>query len=123
MENERIKVILFKDSKDSFLPMLNEKGVKYSLVPVRPGVVMAAGETIEILKAFGEASPFAALAWVLVEWIKAKSSRKLIIQTKNKEIVHLEGYGIKEIEKLLDRSENITVIETKPNKSLNKDAP
>lgn len=115
MDNEKVRVILFRDSKDSFLFMLDEKGIQYLPIPVRPGVVMAAGETIEILKMLGEASPFAALAWVLVEWIKAKSSRKIIIQTKNEEIVHLEGYGIKEIEKLLDRTDSITVIDPKPN--------
>lgn len=123
MENDKIKVILFMGSKAAFLSMLDEKGINYSTVPIRPGVVMAAGETIEILKMLGGASPFAALAWVLVEWIRARSSKRIIIQTKNKEVVHLEGYSVSEVEKLLDLADNITVIDTKPNQLLNMDAP
>jgi hypothetical protein len=64
MEKEIIKVTLFRNSKSSFLPILDEKGIKTTPVPIHTGVAMAAGETIEILKVLEGASPFAVLAWV-----------------------------------------------------------
>jgi hypothetical protein len=113
---ERVRIVLFQNSKDLFLSMLDEKGIKYSKVPVRPGAVMGAGITIEIV------IPLAALASVLRKWLEAKSRRKIQITKKDRETVHLEaqGYSVKDVEKLLDRVDWIAVIESKDKESGNE---
>ncbi len=116
MIEEKIRIITFRDSKDSFLSMLDENNIKFIAHTPPVGVVMAAGEIVEILKAIGAASIIPSLATVAVQWLKARSSRKLMLQTKDKQIFHLEGYTIKEIGLLLDQAESLTVIDTKPNK-------
>ncbi len=79
---------------------------------------MAAGEAVEILKAVGAASFSPSLAAIIVQWLKARSSRKIILQTKDMKVVHLEGYTADEIVRLLELAQNVTVIETKPDNGL-----
>ena len=55
-----------------------------------------------------------AVATVLIAWVKARASRKVILTLKDKNIVHLEGYSAKEVEALLKITESVTVIETTP---------
>jgi len=40
-----------------------------------------------------------------------------MLQTKDKQIVHLEGYSVQEVAALLKQAESLTVIDTKPNKA------
>jgi hypothetical protein len=116
MIEKKIRVTTFRNSKDSFLPMLEKNNIKF-IVRTRPvSVLMGEGEVVEILKAIGAASIIPSLATVAVQWLKARSSRKLILQTKDKQVVHLGGYTIKEVGLLLEQAENLTVIDIKPNK-------
>ncbi|WP_457665376.1 hypothetical protein, partial [Thiolapillus sp.] len=78
-----------------------------------PGTILNAGETLEIVKALAGLSLAPSIAAVLVQWLKNKASRKAILQTKNNEVVHLEGYSSKEIEVLISSAKNITIIQTK----------
>ena len=117
MIEEKIKIVTFRDSKESFLSLLDENNIRFIEQVPHPGVVMAAGEIVEILKAVGAASIFPSLATVAVQWLKARSSRKLMLQTKNKQIVHLEGYSAQEVAVLLEQAESLTVIDKKPNKT------
>ena len=55
-----------------------------------------------------------AVATVLVAWIKARASRKVILTLKAQKIVDLEGYSAKEVEALLKITESVAVIDTKP---------
>ena len=116
MKDDFIKVSLFKHSKDSFLSLLDETDIHYNKMHLQPGVIVATGEAIEIIKAFGEASVFPALATIIVQWLKARSSRKVILQTKDKSIIHLEGYSVKDVQKVLVFAENLSIIDTEPNK-------
>jgi hypothetical protein len=52
------------------------------------------------------------IAAVLVQWLRSKASRKVILQTKDNEVIHLEGYSVKEIESLISKASDITVIQT-----------
>ena len=117
MVEEKIKIVTFRNSKESFLSLLDENNIPYIEHPPPLGSVMNAGEVVEILKAVGVASVFGSLAAIAVQWLKARSSRKLILQTKNKQIVHLEGYSAQEVAVLLEKAENLTVIDTKPSKA------
>jgi hypothetical protein len=114
-----ISAYVSKHSKSSFAEMLKENNIEFyekNLFPA--GTVVNASETIEIIKALGGASVIPALATVLVQWLKNKSSRKIILQTKENEVIHLDGYSVKEIETILQKAKNLTVIQTIPEEDL-----
>ena len=111
MEHEKIKIHLFKSSVSSFLELLERENIEYLKRDMPEGVVMAStAETILILG--GVAVITKHLSPIVVEWIKAKANRKVILQTKDKEIFHLEGYSLDEVKKLLTKAENLTMIDT-----------
>jgi len=112
MIEEKIKIVTFRDSKESFLSLLDENNIHFIEQVSHPGVVMAAGVIVEILKV---AIP--SLAVVVVQWLKARSSRKVMLQTKDRQIFHLEGYSVQEVAALLKPAESLTVIDTNPNKA------
>jgi hypothetical protein len=109
METDSIRVYVFKYSKTNFLELLRKNEIEHSEIQLFPaGTIVNSADAIEIIKAVGGASVIPALATVLVQWLKNKSSRKIIVQTKEKDVIHLEGYSIKEIESFLEKAENIT---------------
>ena len=114
---EKLKIITFKNSKESFISLLKQNGIAFTELLPPSGTIMAAGEIIEILKTVGAASIFPSLATVAVQWLKARSSRKLMLQTKDKQVVHLEGYSAKEVARLLEQANSLTVVDTKPNQA------
>lgn len=109
---------LFNDSAEAFLALLEEHGIKYQARPIRLGVPMAAGETVEIIKAIGSIVFFPSLATVIVAFIRARRGRKVIVTTEGNTVVHLEGMSPKEIEQILSQAQNITAID--PNKKEGK---
>ena len=117
MIDEKIKIITFRNSKESFISLLEQNGIAFTELLPPNGTIVAAGEIIEILKAVGAASIFPSLATVAVQWLKARSSRKLMLQTKDKQVIHLEGYSAKEVAGLLEQANSLTVIDTKPNQA------
>lgn len=87
-----IPVHLFKDSFGPFVILLNEHDLKYTMQEVRVGVPMASGGTLEIIQAALNNSAFwPSLAAVVAAFIKVRSSRKVIITTKQGTVVHAEG--------------------------------
>lgn len=114
---EKLKIITFKNSKESFISLLKQNGITFTELSPPIGTIIASGEIIEILKAVGAASIFPSLATVAVQWLKARSSRKLMLQTKDKQVVHLEGYSAKEVARLLEQANSLTVVDTKPNQA------
>ncbi len=114
MKEESIKVHLFKDGSKEFLEMLEASAIEYEKGSLfLPGPIVAAGDVVEIVKAVGGASIIPSLAAVIVQWLKNRGSRKVIVQTKSKEIIHLEGYSVGEVEKALEAAENFSVIQAK----------
>jgi hypothetical protein len=109
--------ITFKNSKESFISLLKQNGITFTELFPPSGTIIAAGEIIEILKTVGAASIIPSLATVAVQWLKARSSRKLMLQTKDKQVVHLEGYSAREVASLLEQATSLTVIDTKPNQA------
>ncbi len=112
---DSIRAHVFKYSKEDFLESLRENGIEYFEQNLSPtGTIVASGEAVEIIKALGSVSIIPAIASVLIQWLKGRNSRKIILQTKDREIIHLQGYSVKEVESLLEKAENITVIQTTP---------
>ena len=106
-----MRIALFKDSRASFLQDLSEAGIDFEESRPIPGRIMASATYVAIAQI---ATVSGAVASVLVAWIKARASRKVILTLKDQKIVHLEGYSAKEVEALLKITESVAVIDTKP---------
>lgn len=107
-----IQVFLFKDSYEPFVALLQEAGIEFSKRPPQAGAVMNSG--LEI----GIGAVTVALTRVIVAYLKARQSRKVIITTKGNAVVHFQAEGLSqsELERVLPQVRNMMVIETKPKK-------
>jgi hypothetical protein len=112
-----LTVHLFKASLDPFVELLNEHQVAYQRREIRPGAIMAAGMTLEIVQAVGSAAFWPSLATVVVAFINSRRGRKVIITTKDGAAVHAEGLTQIELEKVLEQARNLTAIDTDESKS------
>jgi hypothetical protein len=106
-----INIYLFKESYEPFLALLQEGGIEFSQRPPQVGVVTNSGTAIAIASA-----AIAGLVKVIVAYLKARQSRKVIITTKGNKVVHFQAEGLSqtELERTIAQVRNITVIETKP---------
>jgi hypothetical protein len=106
---ESIPVHLFKASFRPFLALLNEHNLKYSIPAQRSAIPMASSAVIEILL-----SPYmwGALSTVIVAFLKYRNSRKVIITTRDGQIIQAEGLNSEELKHLLKQAESVAVIET-----------
>lgn len=84
-------------------------GIQYVRRRPEPGQVMNAGEWIEI----AEATPWVAIAAVLVAWIRARASREVIITLDDNRIFHAKGLSVDKVERLLPKAKTIAALETK----------
>ncbi len=107
---------LFKDSSASFTEALSANGVEFSRRIQLTEAPMAAGWVIEVFSAVKEATPWGALAVVIVAWLKAKSSRKVIITTRDNTVVHVEGFSIEQVAKVLESAKDAAIIDVPPTK-------
>ena len=101
-----IRVALHKNGQSEFLSLLSAHGVEYDERPHQLDVIMAGPATV--LEIISENAPLAA---VLVAWFGARASRKVIIQTKNRDVVHIAGYSVKQVSKLLEATGSISIIQ------------
>jgi hypothetical protein len=99
----QLRVNLFENGRSEFLSLLREHDSAFLERVPRPGAIMNAGEVIEIMNAVKDASPYGAVALVLITWLRGRASRKVIVQADEKTIVHIEGYSVPQVEKLLRR--------------------
>jgi hypothetical protein len=104
-----VLIILFKDSRDSFLSALDEQAVSYNPVAALSGQVMASGTFVAIAQAVASSTAFAA---IVVAWLKARASRKIIVTTEDNRVFHLEGYSLADAEKILTMASRVTAIDT-----------
>jgi hypothetical protein len=102
---------LFKDSSASFTEALSDNGVTFSRRIQLSEAPMAAGWVIEVFSAVKELTPWGALAVVVVAWLKAKSSRKVIITMKDNTVVHAEGLSVEQVAKVLESAKDAAIIE------------
>ena len=71
-------------------------------------IVNATGDWLQLLQ---HSIPAATIASVLVAWVRARASRKIIITTKDKTVIHAEGYSVEQFEKIIDRVDDLAVID------------
>ncbi|HEN8712339.1 TPA: hypothetical protein U8203_002778 [Pseudomonas putida] len=108
-----IHITLFKHSAKSFLAALDEAGIPHGPVHMFSSAPQNSG-LVEAITALSDAMPWNAIAKVVVAWIEARKSREVIIYTGEGEWFHAKGYSASEVQKLLQVSTNVTVIDTKP---------
>jgi hypothetical protein len=106
-----VRVALFKDSEVSFLQALDEAGIVYERAQPHAGSAMAAGTLVTVAQTAAVAGP---VAGVLVAWLKARASRKVILSLHGNKVVHLEGYSVQQVKELLPQVEHMSVVDTKP---------
>lgn len=104
---------LIGEGATSILRDLEAAGVHYDNKIPKPGVVMNAGDLIEILKDAGGQVPWAAAAYVLVNWLKLRQSGKIVVTRNDNTIVHLEGMTAKELEAVLPDCKTVMVVEAR----------
>lgn len=107
-----MRVALFKHSEKSFLQALTEAEIPYDQEKFEPGQIMASGALITIAQT---AAITGAIASVVVAWIRARASRKIILTLQDGTIIHLEGESVDRVEELLPLVQRADVIDTKPN--------
>jgi hypothetical protein len=76
---------------------------------VRSGVPMASSSAIEILKV---PEMWAALAAVIITFIKSRNGRKFTITNKDYKLIYAEGLTEKELERVIAQALSITAIDT-----------
>lgn len=108
----KLSVHLFKDSFGPFLALLNENEIQYQMREVRAGVPMASAGTLELIQVAGNAAFWASVATVIVAFINSRRSRKVIITTKDGMVIHAEGLTSTELEKLLEKAQSLTAIDS-----------
>lgn len=111
-----LQVHVFKDSDTSFTAALSENGIEFSRRIQLSEAPMNAGTIIEIFSAIKDITPWGALAVIVGVWLKTKAGRKVIITTKDNDIIHIEGFSILEIERVLEKAKSVAIIEI-PNKN------
>ena len=102
---------VFKDSAASFTEALSGGGIQFSRRVQLSEAPMAAGTIIEIFSAIKDANPWGALAAVVVAWLAAKATRKVIITTKDNQIIHAEGLSASEVERILEKAKDVGIID------------
>jgi hypothetical protein len=108
----QLRIHLSKHGRSDFLALLRENRVEFAERYPAPGVIVAAGEAVEIVGALGPAL-FGAIAYVLGKWLGARASRRAIMTLEDHQIRHFDarGYSIDEVSKLLSQAISVVAIQ------------
>ncbi|SEL19798.1 hypothetical protein SAMN03159414_1959 [Pseudomonas sp. NFACC41-3] len=108
-----VRLTLFKHSAGPFLAALDEAQIPHAPIHMFSTNPQGSG-FVEAITALSDAMPWNAIAKVAVAWIEARKSREIIIHTETGDSIHAKGYSASEVQKLLQKSTNVIVIDTKP---------
>jgi len=109
-----IRFTLFKHSRDSFLAALDDASIPHSTVVQFSGRPQASGFT-EIVSALSDALPWNGIAKVIISWVEARKSRRVMINMKEGLVsIDAQGYGAKDVERLLRACRDVSIIDTMP---------
>jgi hypothetical protein len=98
---------------ESLMAELDAAGVECSHRGPPVNVPMNSGDSIEIATGIKDAVPWAAIASVLVTWLRSRASRKVILTLEDNTVLHAEGMSIDEIKSLLRQTRRVSALETK----------
>lgn len=108
-----VRLTLFKHSAGSFLAALDDAKISHGPIHMFSTNPQGSG-LVEAITALSEAMPWNAIAKVVVAWIEARKSREIIIHTTTGQSIQAKGCSPSEVQKLLQQSTNVVVIDTKP---------
>lgn len=109
-----IRFTLFKHSRESFLAALDDASIPHSSVVQFSGQPQASGFT-ELVSALSDAMPWNGIAKVIISWVEARKSRRVMIHVTDGVVsIEAEGYGAKDVERLLKTCLDVTIIDTLP---------
>ncbi|MEN5035325.1 hypothetical protein [Pseudomonas sp. TWI929] len=106
-----IRFTLFKHSRDSFLAAPDDASIPHSSVVQFSGRPQASGFT-EMVSALSDALPWNGIAKAIISWVEARKSRRVMIHAKDGLVsIEAEGYGAKDVERLLRACRDVTIID------------
>lgn len=108
-----MKIHLLGIGSETLLSDLDSAGVKFSRNHPPHGEVMNSGSSIEIATHATDAVPWVAIASVLVAWLRARASRKVILTLDDKKVFYAEGLSVREVQRLLGRTSSVNAFDTK----------
>ncbi|WP_369991432.1 hypothetical protein [Pseudomonas xanthosomatis] len=109
-----IRFTLFKHSRESFLAALDDASISHSSVVQFSRQPQASGFT-EMVSALSDAMPWNGIAKVIISWVEARKSRRVMVQMKDRVVsIEAEGYSAKDVERLLKACRDIAIIDTLP---------
>lgn len=109
-----IQITLFKYGSKQFLELLRENDIPFRLRRPEPGNIMLSGEWVEIIRTIGEVSIIPSLAAIIIQWLKSRAARIVMIQTEENQVIRIEGYSPEQVEQVLETSRSIMIIQTEP---------
>lgn len=92
---------------------LNANRIDFKALPMKNFGTLTADSTIEIVKVVGNPAFWAALASVLIAYIKSRPKRSVIITTKNGDAIHAEGLSSEDLSKVLTDARRARLFEAK----------
>lgn len=101
-------ITLLGTGSETLLEDFDAAGVEYARRQPQPGVIMNAGEAVEVLK-----FTIPAVATIIVAWLNTRPSRKVTVTLEDRSIWQAEGRSVAEVEKLLRGAKTIMALETK----------
>ena len=108
-------ITLFGIGSETLLKDFDAAEVEYARRHPQPGVVMNAGQVVEILK-----FSVPAVAGIIVAWLNMRPSRTVTVTIKDDTTWHARGKSVAEVEKLLTGAKNILALETEKADTYNK---
>lgn len=95
---------------ETLLDDFSKAGVEFEKIQRQPGIIMNAGDAVEIVTGLLPKA-FAAMT----NWVKARPSRRIQISFKNHQIATFDAqnYNVEEVLKVLEEVRNINALETK----------
>jgi hypothetical protein len=113
-----MRINLLGSSGETIGGELDAAGVvyKYHVVQATPGKADSArlGDWLELVE---KGTPWAALAIVLCDWVGAKATRDVMIETDESTIVHAREMSVDDVKKVVATAKSIGVLDTAPPKN------
>lgn len=104
----------FKDRRESFLAALDDASIHHSSVIQSTGWPQVSG-FVEIILALSDAISWNGIAKMIISWISARKSQRVMIQMKDGSIIfEINVYGAKDVDRMLKACASVTVTDTLP---------
>ena len=113
-----MRINLLGSSGETICDELAAAGIAYKchVFQPTPGKAHTAGlgDWLDVIE---QGTPWAALAIVLCDWVCAKSTRDVMIETEKSTILHARGMPVDDVKKAVQNAKSIGVRDTAPPKN------